>query len=101
MIAHKKEFYGGVGMMAAFTVVLVIIFSPIFNGQNGLDYLDALYNSISKGSAYYIPKVREAGSEFNGNNIKVAIGAPEDEPQALVLQYLSDQLQCGQNICDH
>lgn len=73
MIAHKKEFYGGVGMMVAFTVVLVIIFSPIFNGQNGLDYLDALYNSISKGSAYYIPKVREAGSEFNGNNVKVTL----------------------------
>jgi len=73
MIAHKKEFYGGVGMMAAFIVVLVIIFSPIFKGQNGLDYLDALYNSISKGSAYYIPAVREAGAAFNGNTVEVSI----------------------------
>jgi Mrp family chromosome partitioning ATPase/predicted Fe-Mo cluster-binding NifX family protein len=38
---------------------------------------------------------------FAQNNIEVAIGAPENEPQELVLQYLSDQLQCGQNICDH
>ncbi len=38
---------------------------------------------------------------FSQNNIEVAIGAPEDEPQELVLQYLSGRLQCGQNICDH
>ncbi|MCP3956059.1 MAG: hypothetical protein GY697_28170 [Desulfobacterales bacterium] len=73
MIAHKKEFYGGVGMMAAFIVVLVIIFSPVINGQNGLDYLDALYNSISKGSAYYIPKVRESSTAFNGKEVDVTI----------------------------
>lgn len=73
MIAHKKEFYSGVGMMAAFIVVLAIIFSPVFNGQNGLDYLDSLYNSISKGSAYYIPKVREASTAFKGNDIEVTI----------------------------
>jgi len=73
MIAHKKEFYGGVGMMAAFIVVLVLIFTPLFNGQNGLDYLDSLYNSISKGSAYYIPKVRESSTAFNGKDVDVTI----------------------------
>ena len=52
MIAKKKEFYGGSLMLLAFIAVLFIIFSPIFKGQNGLNYLDALYNSISKGSAY-------------------------------------------------
>ena len=36
MIAHKKEFYGGVVMMVAFCVVLVIIFMPIFGGQTAL-----------------------------------------------------------------
>ena len=46
MIAHKKEFYGGSGMLLAFVVVLIIIFSPILKGQNALQYLDALYNSI-------------------------------------------------------
>ena len=38
---------------------------------------------------------------FAQNNIDVAVGAPEDEPQELVLQYLAGRLQCGQNICDH
>ncbi len=59
MIAHKKEFYGGAGMMVAFIVILITIFMPIFNGQNGLNYLDALFNSISNCSFYSIPKVIE------------------------------------------
>ncbi|MBW1675878.1 MAG: hypothetical protein JRF30_06440 [Deltaproteobacteria bacterium] len=81
MIEHKKEFYGGVGMMAAFIVVLIIVFSPVFKGQNGLEYLDSLYNSISKGSAYYIPKVKEATDEFVGNSVTVTLKMA-DETQA-------------------
>ncbi len=73
MIAHKKEFYGGAGMMVAFILILIIIFMPIFNGQNGLNYLDALYNSISKGSAYYITKVREESDKFKGNSVSVTL----------------------------
>ncbi|MCG2758098.1 MAG: hypothetical protein L6263_06665 [Desulfobacteraceae bacterium] len=81
MIAHKKEFFGGVVLMAAFIAVLIAIFMPIFKGQNGLDYLDALYNSISKGSAYYIPKVKEETDTFIGNNVTMALKMA-DENQA-------------------
>ena len=38
---------------------------------------------------------------FAQNNIEVAVGAPQSEPEELVLQYLAGRLQCGQNICDH
>jgi hypothetical protein len=79
MIAHKKEFYGGVGMMIGFIVVLIIIFMPIFSGQNGLDYLDNLYNSISKGSAYYIPKVKQEVDTFSGNSVDVTMVMAEEE----------------------
>ena len=81
MIANKKEFYGGVGMMVAFTVVLIIIFMPIFGGHNGLNYLDNLYNCISKGSAYYIPKVKEEADKFVGNSATVTFKMA-DETQA-------------------
>jgi hypothetical protein len=79
MIANKKEFFGGAGMMAVFIVVLIIIFMPIFDGQNGLNYLDSLYNTISKGSAYYIPKVREATDEFSGKSVSVTLTMAEEE----------------------
>ena len=79
MIANKKEFYGGLGMMAAFIVVLIIIFSPIFKGQNGLEYLDDLYNTISKGSAYYIPKIKKETDKFMGKTVSVTIHMTDKE----------------------
>jgi len=81
MIANKKKFSGGLVLLAVFVVVLIIIFSPVFKGQNGLEYLDALYNSISKGSAYYIPKVLEETETFTGRSIDVTL-AMGDEKQA-------------------
>ncbi len=79
MIAHKKEFFGGVVMMGAFIVVLIIIFMPIFGGQNGLNYLDNLYNTISKGSAYYIPKVKQETDEYAGKAVTVTMVMAEEE----------------------
>jgi hypothetical protein len=79
MIAHKKEFYGGFLMMAVFIVVLILIFMPLFGGQNGLDYLDNLYNTISKGSANYIPKVKEDTEKFIGNSVSVTLVMAEEE----------------------
>jgi hypothetical protein len=81
MIADKKKFFGGFVLLAAFIVVLIIIFSPVFKGQNGLEYLDALYNCISKGSAYYIPKVKEETGNFVGKSIEVVVSI-SDEKQA-------------------
>lgn len=80
MIADKKEFYGGLGLLIGFVVVLVIIFSPVFKGQNGLEYLDSLYNSISKGSAYYIPKVKAETDTFAGKSVSTTIEM-KDESQ--------------------
>jgi len=81
MIANKKEFYGGFGLLVVFFVILFIIFSPVFNGQNGMEYLDDLYNSISKGSANYIPKVKKETDTFKGNTVNMALKMA-DENQA-------------------
>ena len=66
--------------MIGFVVVLIIIFSPVFKGQNGLEYLDDLYNSISKGSAYYIPKVKAETDTFSGRSVTATIEM-KDESQ--------------------
>jgi len=69
MIANKKKFSTGLLLLVSFFVILFLFFSPIFNGHNGLEYLDDLYNSISKGSAYYIPDVKKEVQQFSGNSI--------------------------------
>lgn len=54
----KRELTIGLVLLISFAAVMTVIFMPIFGGGNALNYLDNLYNSISKGSAYYIPKVQ-------------------------------------------
>lgn len=81
MITKKGEFYSGAGMMGVFVVILIVMFMPVFKGQNGLDYLDSLYNSISKGSAYYIPALQEEVKAYDGEKVELKL-AMQDETQA-------------------
>ncbi|MBW2610247.1 MAG: hypothetical protein JRC68_07865 [Deltaproteobacteria bacterium] len=71
MIENKKEFYGGSALLVIFFIILIILFCPIIKGHNALEYLDSLYNSISKGSAYYIPKINKESDKFKGNVVSV------------------------------
>lgn len=84
MIADKPTFAKGAGLMASFIVVFVLIFMPLFgHGKNGLEYLDDLYNSISKGSAYYIPKLKEEVKPYSGKAVSMSLemGSPEQALQ--------------------
>lgn len=81
MIASPKKFFGGVALMAAFAVVLVAMFLPIFDGRNLLDYMDSLFNSVSKGSAYYVADLRAEAEEQRGNAVAVTL-AVANETQA-------------------
>jgi hypothetical protein len=90
MIKKKKEFSLGLAMLISFFVVLFIIFSPLFNGHNGLEYLDRLYNSIAKGSAYYIPKVREDIKQMGASSVDFTLtmdsAAQAQQTAALFMQ---------------
>ena len=79
MIAHKKVFYGGFGLLVIFTIVLILLFLPVFSGKNALENLDMLYNSISKGSAYYIPKAKKAAKPLNGAQVSVDLKLDTDK----------------------
>lgn len=73
MLAKPGKFYAGAALMAGFLVVLVVMFMPIFAGQNALDYMDSLYNTISKGSAYFIPKLRTDVEALRGTSVDVVL----------------------------
>jgi len=77
----------GIALLLSFIVVLIAFFMPLFEGKNGLDQLDNLYNSISKGSAYYIPKVEhlveDHGSEVVTLNLKMEDGGTAQAVESL------------------
>jgi hypothetical protein len=92
MIVNHKKFYSGVILLSAFMIVFIIIFLPIFNGQNGLSYLDSLYNSISKGSAYYIPDLKQKAAKFSGRSISLTLNLA-DEARAGAIELIFQK--CG------
>jgi len=74
MSMEQKLKTRGILTLVSFSVVLVLIFMPIFPGKvNGLDYMDNLFNMISKGSSYFIPKAIEDSGTFSGTSIEVTI----------------------------
>jgi hypothetical protein len=70
----------GILLMASFIAILVGMFMPLFDGQTALDYLDNLFNSISKASAYYVPKLRHSVDEHAGKRVTLRLSF-EDQAQ--------------------
>jgi len=79
LVTDKLKFYTGLGMLAVFAVLLTLMFTPIFDGKNALQYLDELYNSLSKGSAYFIPELQEESLEYIGISTDVIIEMESEE----------------------
>ena len=79
MVTDKLKFYTGLVMLAVFAVLLTLMFTPIFDGKNALQYLDGLYNSLSKGSAYFIPELQEESLEYIGISTDVIIEMESEE----------------------
>ncbi|MUM77974.1 hypothetical protein GKC30_10040 [Pseudodesulfovibrio sp. F-1] len=73
MVHNKKEFTGGLVALVLFFVVLFYMFQPMFNGLNSMAYLDALYNSISKGSVYYIPMANDEAEKVSGKDVNLVL----------------------------
>jgi|Deesub1362A_J573_1020465.scaffolds.fasta_scaffold00044_30 hypothetical protein len=72
-IVDRRSFLKGVVLLLLFVFVLVPLFVPVFNGQTGMQAADDLFNSLSKGSSYYIPAVAEEVDQFQGTEVGVKI----------------------------
>jgi len=63
-------------MALSFVGVLILIFSPVFDGKNGLQYSDDLFNKLAKGSSYFVPELKESlkevqSTDLSGTTIKM------------------------------
>ena len=75
MIRDKRQFTIGLVLMAGFLAALAVVFRPMANGQNLLDYLDGVFNSTSKASAYYIPAAQAKARELGASPVAVQLRA--------------------------
>ncbi|MDR3567487.1 MAG: hypothetical protein P4L43_05600 [Syntrophobacteraceae bacterium] len=74
LIADKKTMSLGLFLGLTFLGVLVLIFSPVWGqGKNGLKFSDRLFNSLAKGSAYFIPEVTGNLKKFENQQLVVSV----------------------------
>jgi hypothetical protein len=67
----------------SFIGVLMLIFSPVFgDGKNGLVYSDDMFNKLSKGSSYFIPKIAKSNEQFAGTTIAATVKFEKPEQGA-------------------
>ncbi len=102
MKTQRKATVKGLMMLAVFVVVLLAMFMPFFNGHNAMEFLDNLYNSISKGSADYGAAVRSEIQDMETDpfSYRVEMASEEQARQAILLlnQTGADNSLDGKNI---
>jgi hypothetical protein len=76
----KRSLATGIVMAVTFAGMLAIIFSPIFGeNKNGLIFADDLFNKLSKGSSYFIPKVAKTNEEYRSASVSLVIRLDKPE----------------------
>lgn len=84
IVKNKKAFTVGAVLALSFFGVLLFIFSPVFgDGKNGLVYSDDMFNKLSKGSSYFIPKLQKGVQGFAGRTFEAAVTLDKPETAAL------------------
>jgi capsid portal protein len=80
IVKNKSTFFTGALLALGFAGMLAVMFSPIFGeGRNGLVYADEMFNRLSKGSSYFIPKVAKSNENFKTTEIAVVIKLDKPE----------------------
>jgi hypothetical protein len=83
LIRHQKTMNIGLLLGVTFFGILALIFSPVFGeGRNGLEYSDALFNKLAKGSSYFVPKLTADLKEVEKEELAVSVKMENPEQAA-------------------
>ncbi|MEW5948978.1 MAG: hypothetical protein AB1711_06160 [Thermodesulfobacteriota bacterium] len=74
LVKNAKTFNLGLLLLVSFAIVFyVIMFVPCFKGKTPIIYADEMFNSLAKGSTYFIPKYMESTRKFVGRPLEMTI----------------------------
>ncbi len=87
---NSKTFGVGVMLAISFLAVLGLIFAPVFgDGKNGLTFADDLFNKLSKGSSYFIPKLQKGVEGYAGRPFEAVVTLDKPETATLAVTLFS------------
>ncbi len=85
LIVNKKQFGISFFMIIVFAVVLFLMFSPLFNGQNAFQASDGLFNSISKASTNHMAELHAILDKLEHNDASQSLIMPQTVGDNLVV----------------
>jgi hypothetical protein len=89
MIRNRKAFILGIVLTVSFAVVLGFMFSPLFGGKNAFHASDRLFNTIAKGSTYYLPDLVKKAGAWQGKEVQLTIAVVPEAIRDNVLTVLT------------
>ena len=85
-------------LIVSFSGVLVLMFMPLFDGQTPLQFADSLYNSISKGSAYFIPAMKKTAARYDNTAVSAnLVFGDEDQARQVARLFEASGAQAAVN----
>lgn len=78
LIRSKRHFVAGFVMVGSFFAVCIYLLFPMLhdnygNRLTGLQFADSVFNSLAKGSSYFLPEVRREIETVNGTIVEVSV----------------------------
>jgi hypothetical protein len=99
----KNEMRKGLVLFVSFFVVFFVMWAPWFGkddtgkGLNAFEAADNLFNSISKGSSYFLDDLREANAAYTGKtDLEMSVDIPGDSMLPLVRTVLDEHTRMVQ-----
>lgn len=103
IIVNRGQFIKGIASLILFIFVLIPLFTPVFNGQTGMEWADDLFNSLSKGSSYYITEVAAEAEQYRGVEVALTLKAKDavhTETLAKMFEGAGASVSTGQNTVE-
>lgn len=93
MAITGKPLIRGLFMLASFAILFLLVLMPIWPGPDGekltgLQFADAAFNGLSKGSSYFIPEAELASGAMTGKSVSLAPRLANAEQAALAARIL-------------
>lgn len=73
LIRHKDKALLGLSLAISFLVLLALVFAPIFQGMNGLEFSEQLFNRLAKGSSYFVPTLSSDLKSAENQEVAVSV----------------------------
>lgn len=78
LVREKKPFFKGLLLLVSFVIMAVAMLMPVFKGTEGqrltsLEFADSVFNSLSKGSSWFIPQVRDDLASLPSEDVHLSV----------------------------